>query len=57
LVDTFLRYAQNSFENLERLSTNRKKGIKIQIIIVHALPVFKRFFTNPKVFGVQQPRT
>jgi hypothetical protein len=57
VVDTFLWFAQNSFEkwqvttcsfsiefseNLGKLSTNRKKGIKIQKRLVPALPVIKR---------------
>jgi hypothetical protein len=57
LVDTFLGFANNSFEerqaatcpfskdfyeNPGNVSTKRKKGIKIHKRIVHALPVFKR---------------
>jgi hypothetical protein len=33
---------QKFCENLGNVSTNRKKGIKIQKRIVHALPVFRR---------------
>jgi hypothetical protein len=57
LVDTFLGFAQNSFEerqaaacrfskefcgNPGNVLTNRKEGIKFQKRIVKALPVFKR---------------
>jgi hypothetical protein len=57
LVHTFLIFAYNSFEEQQAatcrfskefcenpgyVSTNGKKGIKIQKRIVHALPVFKR---------------
>jgi hypothetical protein len=57
LVNTFLRFAHNSFEEWQadtcrfsnefcedpgNVSTNRKKELKIQKRIVHALSVFKR---------------
>jgi hypothetical protein len=57
LVDIFLGFAHNSFEkrqaamcrfskvfceNPGNVLTNKKEGIKIQKIIVNALPVFKR---------------
>jgi hypothetical protein len=41
LVNKFIRFFQNSFENPGDIPTNRKKGIKIQKRIVHKLPVFK----------------
>jgi hypothetical protein len=37
MVDTFLWFAQNSFENPGKLSTKRKKEIKIQKRILPVL--------------------
>jgi hypothetical protein len=39
---TTCRFSKEFHENLGKLSPNRKKGIKIQKRMVHALPVFKR---------------
>jgi hypothetical protein len=53
LVGKFFGFAQNSFEKWQavflqslprNVPTNRKKGIKIQQRIVHALIVFKRVY-------------
>jgi hypothetical protein len=71
LVDTFLRFAQNSFEepqaatchfstefceNLGNVSTNiGRKGLKFKRI-VHALSVFKSFVIS-KAFGVKWQKT
>ncbi len=35
-------FSKEFYENPGNVSTNRKKGVKIQRRIVHALPVFKR---------------
>jgi hypothetical protein len=69
LVDTYIyRFLLNSegihllrllkfCENPGIASTNRKFEVKIYKGIVHALPVFKRFFANSKAFAVEWLRT
>jgi hypothetical protein len=49
LVDVFLGYSHNSFENPGNVLTNRKEEIKIQKRIVNALPVFKRVLKIKKL--------
>jgi hypothetical protein len=43
LVDTFLGFAQKSFDNPKDVPSSREKRIKIQKRIVHALPSAKQF--------------
>jgi hypothetical protein len=55
-MQLFAAFQSRFCNNPGKVRTNRKKEIKIQNRIVHALPVFKEF-CNSKTFDIKRRKT